>query len=589
MPNIEAIQGDSGAGGPGDPTAAAPRDGDPLEDWVEQARREVAQGQIGAAIEHLRNGLRQDPTRARGWHLLGDLLSQWGDPTAAVEAWTQAATWDPTNLTCRTQLGHLCRNLSQPEAAIHWHREALRLQPDALTLRLNLAFVQPLVPTSLSQMAALQARTEKELAAIEQDIDHLKHYPNQISTCHPFYLIYENTNHRQLLERYGRLLGKAFAEPNPPPATSALPGVRRGKARLGFLSGFFYNHSHARAFEGLIQHLDRDLFDVVMIHLPASPSDDVSRRLNAYGQEVIHLPQGLEESSALLRQLQLGLLFYTDIGMHPWMGMLACRRHAPIQVTGWGVPQTSGMATIDAYLSGDAVEPEDGDDHYSEVLVRLPGLPCSYPRALIQAPSRPRAWFLLPEGEPLFGCLQLFEKIHPEFDAVLEQLAQRVPQAWFVFIESKTSQLTEIFLDRLARTAPTAHARLILLSRLERPDFLALSACIDVLLDPFHFCSGVTLFETLHAGTPIVTLEGRFLRSRFVAGAYKVIGVDQPPVTHSSQEYVDVAAGLITNPEARARLAEEIRQKANLHLYDRLDVVRGFEAFALAAIQRGTV
>jgi predicted O-linked N-acetylglucosamine transferase (SPINDLY family) len=556
---------------------------------VEEARREVAQGRIGAAVERLRDGLRHDPTRARGWHLLGELLSQWGDTADAAEALTQAATWDPANLTCRTELGHLFRNLSQPEAAIHWHEEALRLQPDALTLRLNLAFVQPLVPTSLSQMAALRDRTENELAAIEQDIDLLKHYPNQISTCHPYYLIYDNTNHRQLMERYGRLLGKAFAEPNPPPVNPPCPAERGGRARIGFLSGFFYNHSHARAFEGLIQHLDRDLFDVVIIHLPSSPSDAVSLRLNSYCQEVIHLPPGLEESSAMLRQLNLELLFYTDIGMHPWMGMLACRRHAPLQVTGWGVPQTSGMATIDAYLSGDAVEPEDGDDHYSEVLVRLPGLPCSYPRALIQAPPRPREWFLLPEGEPLFGCLQLLEKIHPEFDTVLEQLAQTVPQAWFVFIESKTSQLTEIFLNRLARTAPTACARLILLSRLERPDFLALSACIDVLLDPFHFCSGITLFETLHTGTPIVTMEGRFLRSRFVAGAYNVIGVAQPPVTHSAQEYVEVAARLITNPEARKQLAEEIRQKASCHLYDRLDVVRGFEAFALAAIRRGTV
>ncbi|MEB3333910.1 MAG: tetratricopeptide repeat protein [Cyanobacteriota bacterium] len=558
---------------------------------MEQARGEVEQGRIGAALEQLRVGLRQDPTQARAWHLLGELLSQWGDVEAAAEALTQAAAWDPTNLTCRSQLGHLFRNISQPELAIHWHQEALRLRPDSLILRLNLAFVQPLVPTSVAQIQALRERTENELTAIEHDIDRLKHYPNQISTCHPYYLIYDNSNDRELLQRYGRLLAKAFGDrsPNPLPVRPTNPGQGSGKPRLGFLSGFFYNHSHARAFEGLIHQLDRDLFEVVIIHLPSSPSDAVSLRLNSYCQEVIHLPHGFEESSAVLRQLDLALLFFTDLGMHPWMGMLACRRHAPIQVTGWGVPQTSGIATIDAYLSGDAVEPEDGDEHYSEVLIRLPGLPCSYPRALIQAPPRPRAWFLLPEKEPLFGCLQLLEKIHPEFDTVLEQLALRVPQAWFVFIESKTSQLTEIFLERLARTAPTARARLILLSRLERPDFIALSACIDVVLDPFHFCSGITLFETLHTGTPIVTLEGRFLRSRFVAGAYNVIGVVQPPVAHSAREYVEVAAGLLTNPEARKQLAEEIGQKARSHLYDRLDMVRGFEAFALAAIQRGIV
>ena len=43
-------------------------------------------------------------------------------------------------------------------------------------------------------------------------------------------------------------------------------------------------------------------------------------------------------------------------------------------LTAWGHPMTSGLPTIDAFLSADAMEPPDAQDHYSEELVRLPGL-----------------------------------------------------------------------------------------------------------------------------------------------------------------------------------------------------------------------
>jgi predicted O-linked N-acetylglucosamine transferase (SPINDLY family) len=566
---------------------AAPADA-PLEDLITQARFRACEGAPAEAIALLEREIQSNSDNASAWHLLGEVLTDQGDYGEAAAALEKAAGLDATNVICRTQLGHLYRNMGMPEEAIYWHHAALQLRPDSLILRLNHAFVQPLVPRSIAELEALHMRTQSEFAQIEADEKQLKLYNDDIGICHPYYLIYENHNHRDLMERYGRLLTRAFGDSRDSAPESASPRTSGDRARIGFLSGFFYSHSHARAFEGLIQEIDRSLFEVVIIHLAHAPADSVSARLNDGCQEVVHLPPGIDASSAALRELQLDLLFFTDIGMHPWMTLLACRRLAPIQITGWGVAQTSGMPAIDFYISGDAVEPADADSHYSEALMRLPGLPCRYSRKWIEADALPREWFLLPSQEPLFGCLQLFEKIHPDFDAVLEQLAQRVPEAWFVFIESSTTRLTELFLDRLAVTAPTARDRIILLSRLKRNEYLALAGCMDVLLDPFHFCSGVSMYESLHAGTPIVTLEGQFLRSRFVAGAYRMIGVEPAPVAQSPQEYVALAAELICDSGARERLRQQIREKAAQHLYDRSDYVRGFERFATKAIERGT-
>jgi predicted O-linked N-acetylglucosamine transferase (SPINDLY family) len=365
----------------------------------------------------------------------------------------------------------------------------------------------------------------------------------------------------------------------PTPGDASIPRIR-----IGFLSGFFYNHSNARAFDGLILHLDRHRFEVVLIHLATSPRDAVSARLEAGCQEVVVLPAPLDAASARLEELRLDLLFYTDLGMHPFATMLATRRAAPVQATGWGVPQTSGLPGIEYYVSGDLVEPPEAQEHYSETLVRLPGLPCCYRSEAIEPLERDRNYYFLPPDRALWGCLHRLEKLHPDFDLALEAIARAVPDSLFVFVEEDVPSLTSLYLDRLARSAPTAREQVVMLSRMDWPDFLALAGCLDVLLDPFHFGSGITLYETIHTGTPVVTLEGRFLRSRFVAAAYRLIEVEDPPVAATPAAYVELAVALMQDPQRRELLRQEIAAKAKARLYDRFDYVRGFEDFALAAV-----
>ncbi len=159
-----------------------------------------------------------------------------------------------------------------------------------------------------------------------------------------------------------------------------------------------------------------------------------------------------------------------------------------------------------------------------------------------------------------------------------------MPEAWFVFIEAEITSYTQIFLNRIAISAPTLAERLILLSRMGRQEFISLAGCLDVLLDPPYFGSGVTLYETIHTGTPIVTLEGDFLRSRFVAGAYRLMGLKRPPIAHSVAAYSDWAVALVEDPAALAEHRRTIAERAHQCLYDRQDVVEAFADFALKAI-----
>ena len=558
---------------------------------VALAKRLAAALDFKAAILCLQEGLQLAPEDRELWNQLARLLQAVGRYGDAIPCLIRLAELEPAHAACRTELGHLFRRVGYVGDAIHWHGEALAVQPDSLLLHLNHLFVLPLVPESAQQIAACRQRCEEGLRALEQEQPLLGFDRDVAVICHPYYLIYHDCNDRELLERHGRLITRALGNIQPPEQRPRLPlavptpsDAPIPRIRIGFLSGFFSNHSNARAFDGLILHLDRHRFEVVLIHLATSLRDGVSARLEACCQEVVVLPAPLDAASARLAELRLDLLFYTDLGMHPFATMLATRRSALVQATGWGVPQTSGLPGIDYYVSGDLVEPPEAQKHYSETLVRLPGLPCCYRSEAIVPLERERNYYLLPPDTPLWGCLHRLEKLHPDFDLALEAIARAVPDSLFVFVEEDVPSLTSLYLDRLARSAPTAREQVVMLGRMDWPDFLALGGCLDVLLDPFHFGSGITLYETIHSGTPVVTLEGRFLRSRFVAAAYRLMEVADPPVAATPAEYVERAVALMQDPQRRELLRQEIATKAKARLYDRLDYVQGFENFALTAV-----
>ena len=551
-----------------------------VDDLLVRAGQLLQSGELVTAEVCAQEALALDPQNVAGWCRLGEVLRQAGRLGDAVSAYGEAAQLDPSHVPCRTALGNIFRNMALPDAAIRWHGEALALRPDMLILHLNHLFVLPIVATSAQQIEVLRQRCLEGLWQLEQRQQSLE-FGDYAMSHHPYYLIYHNRDDRAVLEAYGRLLSAHLQSVEAP---VRLPRPAAARQRIGFLSGFFYAHSNSRAFEGLIRYLDRHDFEVVVIHLPSSQRDEVRDRIDACADQAVVLADGFEGAARQLDGLDLDLLFFTDIGMHPMALMLACRRSAPVQVTGWGVPQTSGLATIDHYISGELVEGPDSDVQYSENLVRLPGLPCCYLAENLEPATHGRDYFFLPQAAPLFGCLQSFSKLHPDFDSVLEQIAKRVPEAWFVFIEAEITSYTQIFLNRIAISAPTLAERLILLSRMGRQEFISLAGCLDVLLDPPYFGSGVTLYETIHTGTPIVTLEGDFLRSRFVAGAYRLMGLKRPPIAHSVAAYSDWAVALVEDPAALAEHRRIIAERARQCLYDRQDVVEAFADFALKAI-----
>jgi predicted O-linked N-acetylglucosamine transferase (SPINDLY family) len=194
----------------------------------------------------------------------------------------------------------------------------------------------------------------------------------------------------------------------------------------------------------------------------------------------------------------------------------------------------------------------DGDAHYTERLVRLPGLGIDYQAVPIAAGRVTRESLGLTAGT-LFFCGQALFKYLPAYDRLLARIAALVPDARFVFVDApRGRQVKGLMQARLAETFDAAR-HCVFLERMEQADFAALSGLCDVVLDSVGWSGCNSTLECLPLGTPIVTLPGETMRGRHTAAILEEIG-ETLGVARDEEDYVRLAVLLAGNGELRNRV-----------------------------------
>jgi predicted O-linked N-acetylglucosamine transferase (SPINDLY family) len=261
---------------------------------------------------------------------------------------------------------------------------------------------------------------------------------------------------------------------------------------------------------------------------------------------VVRVPADLAAARQQIAQRELDALMYTDIGRDPITYFLAFSRLAPVQCTTLGHPVTTGIPTLDYFISSADLEPPDADDQYTEKLVRLKSVPTFFYAPAVLPPPKTRHDFGLDPKTHLYLCPQAPFKIHPEYDFALADILRADPQGQVLFVCSRKPEWTRLLLRRLRRTIPDVISRICFFPHQRTPDYLKLIANCDVLLDTFPCGGGVTSYKGFTVGTPIVTLPGTFARNRITYACYRKMGV-LDCVARDRHEYVQIAVRLATD------------------------------------------
>ena len=235
---------------------------------------------------------------------------------------------------------------------------------------------------------------------------------------------------------------------------------------------------------------------------------------------------------------------------------------------------TTGIPTIDYFITFDA-EIAAAEAHYTEQLLRLPGLlpyqnpvplgpgldilrALHRPTASAELARRRREHGLPPPGMPVFLCIQAPYKYHPTFDAAVRRILQAIPTAIFALLRGKARHWTDTLLRRFNSTLGLEFAaRVLVLPRIASPQMPGLLALADVVLDTWPYGGGVTSFEALSVGRPLVTLAHSLLPGRFTYAFYFKMGF-LDCVAFDQDEYVAIAVALGSNSSMRAAASHRI-------------------------------
>jgi predicted O-linked N-acetylglucosamine transferase (SPINDLY family) len=281
------------------------------------------------------------------------------------------------------------------------------------------------------------------------------------------------------------------------------------------------------------------------------------------------------------------VLIYPEIGMDPMTLKLASLRLAPVQAASWGHPETTGLPTIDCYLSAEGLEPHGAQAHYTERLVALPHLGCYVePYAGPVAVVEPGRWGL-PADTPLLLCPGTPFKYAPEHDTLYAQIARRLGACRLCFFVSRVEELTQKLRCRLARAFEQQglefERHVSFIPWLPRPEFYGLMQRADLMLDTLGFSGFNTALQAVECALPLVTCEGRFLRGRLASGILERIGLPEL-VARDEAQYVDLAVRLIQDAELRGQLRRRIASGRHA-LYRDTAPIRSLEDFLQRAVR----
>jgi predicted O-linked N-acetylglucosamine transferase (SPINDLY family) len=529
-------------------------------------------GMLDEAEAGYRKAIELKPAYPEAYNNLAGILLEQGKMDETVPCLRQAVRLKPEFAEAHDNLANVYKKQGYMEEAVASLREGLRLKPSPKK-RVVLATMLPPIYASVQEMSAWRQRYHDNLQALHQERFQCDLSREQAPIT--FNLAYQGQNDSDLQRDVARLFRAPQAMPKP-----RAPGD--GKIQIGFISKCFWNHTVGRLFRGLIANLSRDTFSVTVLSV-GRHHDEIAQFLHERADRFLIVPFNLAAAREAIAGLGLDVLFYTDIGMDPMTYSLALTRLAPVQCVTWGHPVTTGIHTIDYFISSEDLETADGQSHYTEKLIHLPHLPIYYFRPGFSEPKKGRGDFGLPADRHLYSCLQSLFKLHPEFDAILAGILRTDPHGLLVFIRGQSQHWEELLRQRWAATMPDVADRVQFLSPQKYEDYQHLTAAADVHLDPIHFGGGNTSYEAVALGVPIVTMPSAFLRGRITYALYKQMGL-LDCVAATPDHYVQLAVKLGTDAAYREKIRTRILA-ANSVLFEDLRGVRELEQFLREAVK----
>lgn len=574
-------------------------------------------GDLIGAERHWRRALELAPDNADAWHLLGVLFWRAKSYDEALTWISRAIELVPDHADFHANITSVLNDLGRFDEAIAAGRRALKLQPDHAVALNNLANAlaalghvdeaTDLLKRSVALGYAPAASNLGTLLAkrgrFTEALDYLKQAvaasPGSSAALHNLAVQYgalgrvrdaADTLRRALsldprsAETHSSLIFFLDFDPQAdvrtqqqerrlwwqkqvigrPQTSTGIPHKKtfdpERKLCIGYISADFRAHSAALTFAPMLRHFDRSWFDVICYsngRINDGVTEELKSRVTGWRDIA-----GVDDESVCRWIHEDGIDILVDLSAHSEGNrlMVFARQPAPIQITAWGHANGTGMSEMGVLLTDPVTIEPSQRVFYAEELVDLPcTLTYELPPHETLPPVTPPP--MITCGKVTFGCFNRLAKMGAEALDLWCEILHAVPGSRMLL---KAPDLD----DPLAQSRLIDHfassgidpGRIELVGRTGHIAHLAAHGRVDICLDPVPHGGGISTFEALWMGVPVICLLGTTHVSRLTAGILTAVSMADW-VARSKPDYVRLAIEAASRPEALGNLRQRLRDQ----------------------------
>lgn len=502
-------------------------------------RQHASNLRLEEACHHLRLAvsLQTDPDL---YNLLGHSLLELKRGKEAESALRACLESNPGHLGALLCLGNIFRDRGQLNEALAFYQKALATEPNHPDALRNLANTCLNACIPISRCASfLQLDTE----ALSHMVFALNYQSeinrDRIAEAHR---IWGDRQHREFSSSAHHL--KDFPQPEHP-------------IRIGLISSDFFQHPVGRYAVLFCSHLNSADFCPI-VYNTGNRQDTLTSHLRSIVSDWRDIQK--QTDVEVLKQVESDRIdILVDLSGHTANNRLAvfARRAAPIQITVFAYPNTSGLTTMDFRITDSFADPPGKTEHLgTEKLIRLSNTAWPY-LPLATAPEiQPPPYS---SGQPFtFGCLNNPLKFSTAAIQLWSEILERSSRSRLMLLsnhEAHDLRLLQRFKEHDVSESQIKFARAGFLT-----DYFDYYQSVDVILDSFPYNGAITTCDALWMGVPVLALEGDTYVSRQGVSVLSNLGL-MNFIARTPSDYVNFAAELAANPSPLGGLRDTLRSR----------------------------
>lgn len=341
---------------------------------------------------------------------------------------------------------------------------------------------------------------------------------------------------------------------------------RAGKIRIGYISPDFRDHVVLRFSMAMLTAYDKEKFEVYCYSTGKEDkySEFIKGKVTAWrslrGEKSKEIAKKIYDDKIDILVELCGHCSGSNLPVLAY-------KPAPVQICGIGYFATTGLKTVDYFLTDDNLNAKE--EYFTEKLISLPHshfcyMPLKNVPPVQEAPCMKNDYVT-------FGSFNNLTKVNDDVLTVWHSIMEAVPDSHLLLKGSlfDNTEGKQLFLQRL-------EALNFDLSRIElrgiSKDYMAEYFDMDIALDTFSYPGGGTTCDALYMGVPVITLMDGSHGGNFGGSILKNIGLESV-CAENVNEYVEKAVAIAGDRELLNALHLGLR---NMMLNSKIMDINGY-------------